>query len=453
MQLRVLIEKTNLALAGFVFFIGILAWLCMDPGHSWDDDFALYLEQTNAILSGNLWQLYDLNRYAMDWSGDTTGPYLYPMGFPILLLPVVAISGLNWLVIKVYCFLFFLGGICLLPSIMRTFELQPKTIYPVIFLVGINYHFVRFGDLIYADLPFFFFILLAIYWAICRPSSLLKQVIVGLLIFFAYWIKPLGIVLFMLLLVEQYRTKRLLHARSYLPYFIFVGCWLLSRWLLPAGDSNHWAWLQQISWQSIGNNAGWYYQLLGNYWCIFKPLPEWLQYGIATFFVAIIGLGIAKAPEKMASLLPFCIAYLAVCLCWISFQGMRLIFPILPFVVVYVVLGIQYLFEQRSNLILAGLSLFCLAQTTITCYYYSTKDTNEVATAEMQTVYTFIQQELPPDAIIQFQKPRTLRLFTGRNSCQKNTAELTHILRHKNAIKTPTDKILLQTPAYELIQL
>ena len=67
----------SIALIGY-----ILGLICMDSGHCMHDDFALYLEQAKAIVMGNVESVYKVNVVCMEQAGSTTGPDIYPMGYP-----------------------------------------------------------------------------------------------------------------------------------------------------------------------------------------------------------------------------------------------------------------------------------------------------------------------------------------------------------------------------------
>lgn len=59
--------------------------LCMDLGHEWGDDFALYLNQAECWIHGGMDALQQSNRQCMENSDGLVGPYLYPQGFPLFL--------------------------------------------------------------------------------------------------------------------------------------------------------------------------------------------------------------------------------------------------------------------------------------------------------------------------------------------------------------------------------
>ena len=62
----------------------------------------------------------------------------------------------------------------------------------------------------------------------------------------------------------------------------------------------------------------------------------------------------------------------------------------------------------------------------------------------------YIEKELPPNAIIVFEKPRALRLFSNRNSVQKEIKAAQYALIRTD--DTKLDKHLFQTKTYTLIQ-
>lgn len=141
-------------------------------------------------------------------------------------------------------------------------------------------------------------------------------------------------------------------------------------------------------------------------------------------------------------------------LIWVSFQGMRFLFPILPFLLLFFWEGIQAVFPSpnKQKIILLLLLGSSLSQSLFTSYYYWHKDTNEAYSQELQELYQFIQQTTPKNAIIVFHKPRALRLFTGRNAVQKNIAAAAYILAPKSSHHSPMDTVIFQRSHYQLIK-
>lgn len=78
-------HKDYLYLIPILIISAVLITLCIQEGHNWSGDYALYIEQTQALLTGTINKLYLLSKYSNDHASRVQGPYLYPMGFPILM--------------------------------------------------------------------------------------------------------------------------------------------------------------------------------------------------------------------------------------------------------------------------------------------------------------------------------------------------------------------------------
>jgi len=90
-----------------------LGLLIIQPGHNWGGDFALYIEQAIALSEGSLNELYEQNKFAMEHSQYALGPFLYPIGFPLILSPFIAVFGLDFMLLKYVVFFFSLGSFVL----------------------------------------------------------------------------------------------------------------------------------------------------------------------------------------------------------------------------------------------------------------------------------------------------------------------------------------------------
>ena len=91
-MMRDLLFKYQWVLILFVAAIG--GFLCMDLGHEWGDDFALYLHQAQCWVDGGMDVLATENKDCMDASDGLLGPYLYPQGFPLFLSFFIRLFGL-----------------------------------------------------------------------------------------------------------------------------------------------------------------------------------------------------------------------------------------------------------------------------------------------------------------------------------------------------------------------
>ena len=57
-------------------------------GHTWGDDFTLYLRQAASLFDGNIGQVIADNHFNVDNAAKPGfSPYVYPWGLPLLLAP------------------------------------------------------------------------------------------------------------------------------------------------------------------------------------------------------------------------------------------------------------------------------------------------------------------------------------------------------------------------------
>ena len=451
--------KPNILLFYSSIFVFILGLFCMDTGHNWFDDFALYISQTQALLEGNTKDLLKVNYFAMEHSYAHVGPYIYPNGFPILLLPIYAVFGLNFWVLKVYCLLFFVASIALIYRIFRQLNCSVNQALSVTLLVAFNYHFIRFSDHILSDLPFFFFSLLSYYQIQKQPyKSPLQAFLLGVLIFFSYNIRDIGIVLLPCLFVYQWQGykqgKKVSFLIALLPYLAFVLLLIIRWYYSPSIPSKQLSLLSETSFEIIFNNVYYYVLLIGNYFLIFRGIPLGVQGLVSGVFVSLLLFGIYKKGKQQPALLVYLGATMGIYLIWISFQGMRFLFSILPFLVYFIIEGIKGLpiSFRLQRFLVRGLILSSLVQSLFISYYYWNTNTNEAYSSEMQEIYHYIQEETPSDALIVFQKPRALRLFTNRNSVQKSISAADYSLVKRPCNLHPNDSILLQTEHYTFLK-
>jgi hypothetical protein len=232
-----------------------------------------------------------------------------------------------------------------------------------------------------------------------------------------------------------------------LPYLVFVFLWIIRWSYSPSISSKQLSLLSETSLEVVLNNVYYYALLIGNYFLIFRGIPLGIQGIISGVFISLMVFGMYKKGRQHPALLVYLGATMGIYLIWISFQGMRFLFSVLPFLVYFIIEGIKGLpisFRLQRVLVL-GLILSSLAQSLFISYYYWKTNTNEAYSSEMQKIYHYIQKETPSEALIVFQKPRALRLFTNRNSVQKNIVAADYLLIKRPYDFQATDSLLLQT--------
>lgn len=419
MDLGTLLSRlnANTPLWGVAILSAALMCLSIHDGHEWGGDFALYIEQALAIDSGQVNALYATNKLAMEQSDYAVGPYLYPFGFPLLLWPILKINGIHFIALKAYCGLFLLLSIPVIARLFRRRIPHPVVMYSLFSLTALHVGFVTFTDHILSDLPFFFFALLALASFELR-ASIHNQLIVGALIFAAWFVRDIGIVLLPALAAFQFSVRTSAAPRSKdlliqaIPYGMFILLFGIARAFLPDGGANHLLKLRErISLEQTMALLPEYRSLFEDYFFVGSP--------ILFLFIALMVVGMIKRWKEDLHFLVFTLGYLAVILAWPHFQGIRFVFPVLPFLVYFMLQGLWWLTHRitaRSafhSAIPALLAVWILVNSMVQVGQYRGKQSNEAWTPETQDWYQFLSSHVMPNETVGFEKPRVLRLFAG----------------------------------------
>ena len=402
----------------------LLCWACIHEGHDWGGDFALYIEQSDPLIHSRVPELYLQNKITVDRSVYNTGPYLYPYGFPVLLSPVYYFFGLDFIAFKFFCALFLVLSIPILYLLFK--GVLKDQYFATIGVVIISLHpsLIIFSDEVQSDLPFLFFSLLALVYM--RISSSWKtQILLGSIIFMAYWIRDLGVCLIPALICFQLYNmskngltlpKPSQIFNELIPYLIFGGLFLLNRAVFPNGGVNHLElFIQNLSWDLVGENFHYYLTL----WLSFLHLARNWPAIFIILSAMLVGI------FYVAKINPFIVLYglliVIITIIWPFQQGIRLLIPVIPVALLLLFAGFKQVFNWMklspmvSNVILSLTVLVISVVNIRTVIPYFNRDSNQAVTAEMLSIYSFVKK-LPEGSEIVFAKPRVLRLFTGQNS-------------------------------------
>ena len=79
-------------LALLVGTLAVIMYSTHRSGHWWGDDWALYIRQAKGLLDGHPNRVLTENEFTVTMSdGSEFSPPLYPWGFPLILVPFVAV--------------------------------------------------------------------------------------------------------------------------------------------------------------------------------------------------------------------------------------------------------------------------------------------------------------------------------------------------------------------------
>jgi hypothetical protein len=342
--------KKNIATIALIMLLaGIMSISLYSTGQFWWDDFASYILQARAILDGRMAEFVAENGRAIAQSTYPVGPAAYPWGFPLMLAPIYALAGLSITAFKLVNTVAFVAFLAVFYAYARQrFNLLLSA--ALVSVLAFNPSLLKAQDLIQADFAFLLattasLFLLDIQWRTGR-SPAWQKILLGVLIFWSFFLRTNGILLLgPLVLVDffQWRTNPQPGFRVIsLPYLTFLTLFGLSLILFPGGQSSYFE-----HYELFFSPA----RLFDNF-LFYLTLPGWLFDGLplATIFFALTGLaclwGISQKARAEMPALAFSLLTMAIFITWPERQGLRFIYPILPFYMVFAAHGLTDLVNR-----------------------------------------------------------------------------------------------------------
>lgn len=424
------LSKRSLLLAFIVLTAAALSFAMLTRGHLWWDDFASYVMQAQAILNGEMDEFVRRNAFTVQNSSYPPGPVAYPWGYPLLLAPVVAVFGVHTLALKLVGIAFYALFLVVFFLLARTRLTEGESLL-LTGVLAVNPMLLQANDLILSDIPFLAVSTLAVllmdHWSKQSPSFLLDLAI-GLTLFLAVFLRTNGLLLFVplivWLLIQTWPDWNLLLRRLLPPLGAFALLNLAAGQFFPNGQDSY------LSHFSMFNLP----RLWENFW-FYLWLPSWTFNGIPAggIFYPLLAVFLlfsvfARRTRDLA-IHAYSLVTLGLFIAWPERQGLRFIYPMLPFLFLFAYDGMNLAIKQLpagwqalapravsgfwSVLLLLSLAVSAhLAWSNLT----EGRAINGPFDEFSYDLYEFIRQETPADAVIIFVRPRALRLFTDRDS-------------------------------------
>ncbi len=408
-------------------------------GQDWGDDFAAYILQAKSILQGNMPEDVQHNSFTIEASTETVGATAYPWGYPLIIAPVYAVAGLNLIALKLPTLLFYAGFLVCLFVFMRRKLDRGKSLL-IVALFAFNPALLKFLDEILSDVPFLFFVTLALWlmdFSVDDPHSTIVWAL-GPVIFMAFFVRTTGILLVVALSIGQviqiilHRDEHTLVQRiiqsTLIVWLVFGLFFLISALIFPMGSESYLIALTNFSIHIFLDNISNYFQLFGEFFGT-EPLSGIIYYFTIIFFA--LGLWVRKRHDAIVIIYFF--FALASLIIWPYFQGIRFILPLLPLFLYFVFQGFSFVIGQlASRYHTIGKAVFygfwflliIFFFTTSTAYAYTNiqNDRQIPGPFDMYSIqmYNFIKNETPADSVIIFFKPRLLRLMTDHDAFESS---------------------------------
>jgi hypothetical protein len=419
--------------------------------------------QAKSLTEGRPFEFVEANRFTIEYSSYPIGPVAYPWGFPILLAPLYTLFGLNMIALKavgVVCFLVFLF------VLWRGFRHDHSDVWRVVLLglFALNPTMQRAMNNILSDIPFLLVstcsVLLIGRLVIDRRrllSSVCDQVLLGTAIAAAVFIRTNGILLLVTLGIAQCLAlirrgyghavaqkpgsagfRRFLptphvavrHVGLHLlPYVSFVSVVSMGQALLPDGGLSQGGMMGGVSMEGIQHHLHYYLDLPAAF---FAGVPHHhLIYG-ASIPLAIAGV-MTRYRSAHHMLVYITLTFLLYIL-WPPTQGLRFLFPILPFYLSFVLSGLEHYAGSMVKPERGLPTVIVMLPIVLLLVYFGKQSVNNAFTnlvrnrasfsgpfAETsRSMFAYIEENTEAESIVVFFKPRAMRMMTGRRSLMIN---------------------------------
>jgi hypothetical protein len=401
-------------------------------GHEWGDDFASYIMQAQSIVDGDPAGFVQHNTFTIFESSFQIGPVAYPWGYPLLLTPVLLLKGIHALTLKLPGLFFFAGFLLCFYLWMKNRLTRTESLL-LVSLFAFNPTLVKFLDQILSDIPLLFFSSLGLLMILkYKPEDALwKHIVLGTVLFFAFFVRTTGIILFASFLVYQFihflrkqESRRIILWNFAAIAVVFALLWLGTSLVFPNGQGSYFEQLKGLTPAMFRENINNYFYAFASF---FGPEPVWrfIYFGLVAFFV--VGAATRFGPDQ--PLLIFFALYFISMLFWPEWQGIRFLFPLLPLFMYFVFQGMRFMiyrmpgnYQQLGQTVFYSFWLVTLAIFLFTSgarAYGNLKENRKINgpfDPYSSDVYNYIKAETASDSVLVFWKPRAMRLFTDRDT-------------------------------------
>jgi uncharacterized membrane protein len=426
--------RTTLLIIVAVLATGLWHLATIRPGQDWGDDFAMFIAHARNLSEGTD---YADTGFIYNTAYPTYAPRTYPPVYPLLLVPVYRLFGLNFEAMKVQQVIFL---VLLLLVVYVNIRRQLPEVYAggVVVLLGLSPFLWLYKDRVMAEIPFMLFACLALSLLKGEPDlpawrQVGRAFLAGVVVYLACGTRVVGLVLLPSAVLAEvlggnrvgggphWRLPGLVSATVLLT---FAACLLAQRALLGLEGSYlaQWHYDPATPIRNLILLARGADEVLGSV----EQLPLRLAVLLPLAGVALLGF-VTCVRRGIGARELFIPLYLALLLFWpMGGATPRYLLPLLPLVFIYLGQGTHCLAE-RVGARWGKVATVGLAATVLAAYvgFYTRVEfgplRHGVERPEAQALFEYVREKTPADAVLVFSKPRALALFTGRRASLART--------------------------------
>jgi hypothetical protein len=400
-------------------------FLNIQSTHDWGDDFALYITEGKNLAEG---EPVGKTNYIIN-KNVVLGPQNYPVGFPLLIAPIIKSSGINYSNLIRYQSVFIICALILSFVFFRmNFAFWSSALLTC--LLGYSPGLISFKAEVLSDISFWLFLNIIVI-IVLKNKSLLGFVALGIITGFIIHIRTVGYVLVLSTLlywiINDVKTKTLKsNLQKYLLYGVSLLVIFLGLKILFPVNSAYSFIGEGLNIDRVARRVSYNIFKLQEFFKAFTVIDYYfIPIVFAAFFITFLLLGIAVELKK--NLFSFVniltgIFIFTIIIYQFTDAGIRFIFPLITLFIYYFAVGIRQTFlklELKNNAV-----IFLLAIIYMITFYRPIQqmqiDSREALdgpeTKEFKDVLGFLKSNKIQNKIIAFNKPRALALYSNNKT-------------------------------------
>ena len=419
-------KKTIQHLLVLLLLIPLLFFNIKDS-HDWGDDFAQYIHQSQNLLH-NISQ--DQTGVVFN-EGHFIGPVAYPVGFPLILAPVLKIVGYDLPVLNIYLSMFLLLS-CFIGFLFlrRQFSFQTSLITTLI--IAYNPILLSLKTEILSDLPYVFFSSLGLL-LITGKLNMWRHISIGVIIALSVHIRSVGYVLLFIYLlsilfklIDQKNMEKEIVKPFVYGLTAFLAVYLFLKFKFPCNTNypfpieagNLWTHLNTQITYNLHNLFAFFKKYDGS---PFNYLG--LLGASALLCFSIIGAIHSWRSNKKDLINYYVLTYILVIIC-VKFgdAGFRFIIPVLFFLFAYSILGLSKTIDSMMMskkwmpFVFGALIFFSYKIELVELFRNEKNITEGPEKPDAKKLFEYINSNLTETDIIEFEKPRVIALYSKARS-------------------------------------